>query len=181
MYVFNIAQLIRKNFFNDDYKQVFILTHNLYFFHELLHKQKDDNAKLFRLCRSNFSQLSVMNRKDIQNEYQSYWQILKDYDEGKATEVILANAMRNILERFFGFIEKNDFNELTKELEKDEKNNFFIRYINKESHSDPINISDSKEIDPQIFKEAFKKIFKDSGYEAHYNQMMNLNNLNPIN
>lgn len=172
MYVFNIAQLIRKNFFNDDYKQVFILTHNLYFFHELLHKQKDNNAKLFRLCRSNFSQLSVMNRKDIQNEYQSYWQILKDYDEGKATEVILANAMRNILERFFGFIEKNDFNELTKELEKEEKNNFFIRYINKESHSDPINISDSKEINPEIFKEAFKKIFKDSGYEAHYNQMI---------
>ena len=172
MYVFNVAQLIRKNFFNDDYKQVFILTHNLYFFHELLHKQKDNNAKLFRLCRSKFSQLSVMNRKDIQNEYQSYWQILKDYDEGSATEVILANATRNILERFFGFIEKNDFNELTKELEKDEKNNFFIRYINKESHSDPINISDSKEIDPQIFKEAFKKIFEDSGYEAHYNQMM---------
>jgi len=172
MYVFNVAQLIRKNFFNDDYKQVFILTHNLYFFHELLHKQKDTNAKLFRLCRSNFSQLSVMNRKDIQNEYQSYWQILKDYDEGKATEVILANAMRNILERFFGFIEKNDFNELTKELEKEEKNNFFIRYINKESHSDPINISDSKEINPEIFKEAFKKIFKDSGYEAHYNQMI---------
>ena len=173
MYVFNVSQLIRKNFFNDDYKQVFILTHNLYFFHELLHKQKNTNTKLFRLCRSNFSQLSEMDRKDIQNEYQSYWQILKDYDEGKATEVILANAMRNILERFFGFIEKNDFNELTKELEKDEKNNFFVRYINKESHSDPINISDSKEIDPQIFKEAFKKIFEDSGYIKHYNRMLN--------
>lgn len=171
MYVFNVAQLIRKNFFNDEYKQVFISTHNLYFFHELLHKQKDNNCKLFRLCRSEFSQLSEMNRKDIQNEYQSYWQILKDYDEGKATEVILANAMRNILERFFGFIEKSDFNELTKELEKDEKNNFFIRYINKESHSDPINISDSKEINPQIFKEAFKKIFEDSGYIEHYNKM----------
>ena len=97
---------------------------------------------------------------------------MKDYNEGKATEVILANSMRNILERFFGFIEKDDFNELTKELEKDEKNNFFIRYINKESHSDPINISDSKEIDPQIFKEAFKKIFEDSGYIQHYNKMM---------
>jgi len=114
-----------------------------------------------------------MDRKDIQNEYQSYWQILKDYDEGNATEVILANAMRNILERFFGFIEKYDFSELTKKLEKDEKNNFFIRYINRESHSDPINISDAKEIDPQIFKIAFKKIFKDSGYIDHYNKMMN--------
>ncbi len=174
MYVFNVSQLIKKNFFNDKYNQVFILTHNLYFFHELLHKQKDNNCKLFRLCRSTFSQLSEMNRKDIQNEYQSYWQILKDYDEGKATEVILANAMRNILERFFGFIEKNDFNELTKELEKNEKNNFFVRYINKESHSDPINISDSKEINPQIFKEAFKKIFEDSGYIQHYNKMMDV-------
>lgn len=174
MYVFNVAQLIRKCFFNDEYKQVFILTHNLYFFHELLHKQKDNNCKLFRLCRSSFSKLSEMNRKDIQNEYQSYWQILKDFENGNATEVILANAMRNILERFFGFIEKNDFNELTKELEKEEKNNFFIRYINKESHSDPINISDTKEIDPQIFKEAFKKIFKDSGYIEHYNKMMEI-------
>jgi len=172
MYVFNVAQLIRKCFFNDEYKQVFILTHNLYFFHELLHKQKDNNCKLFRLFRSGFSKLSEMNRKDIQNEYQSYWQILKDFENGNATKVILANAMRNILERFFGFIEKNDFNELTKELEKEEKNNFFIRYINKESHSDPINISDTKEIEPQIFKEAFKKIFEDSGYIEHYNKMM---------
>ena len=41
MYVFNVAQLIRKNFFGDNgYKQIFILTHNLYFFHELLHEQK---------------------------------------------------------------------------------------------------------------------------------------------
>jgi len=174
MYVFNVAQLIRKNFFNNEYKQIFVLTHNLYFFYELLHKQKDNNCKLFRLSRSRFSKLSEMNRKDIQNEYQSYWQVLKDYDEGNATEVILANAMRNILERFFGFIEKNDFNELTKKLEKEEKNNFFIRYINKESHSDPINISDTKEIDPQIFKEAFKKIFEDSGYIEHYNKMMGI-------
>ena len=173
IYVFNVAQLIRKNFFNNEYKQVFIFTHNLYFFHELLHKQKENNSKLFRICRSKFSQISEMNRKDIQNEYQSYWQILKDYEQGKATEVILANAMRNILERFFGFIEKNDFNELTKEIEKEEKNNFFIRFINKESHSDPINISDTKEIDPQIFKEAFKKIFEDSGYVEHYNKMIN--------
>ncbi|HAI22522.1 TPA: hypothetical protein DCP77_00590 [Candidatus Collierbacteria bacterium] len=172
MYVFNISQLIKKNFFNDEFKQVFVLTHNLYFFHELIHKLKNDNLSLFRLCRSEFSQIKTMDRKDIQNEYQSYWQILKDYDEGRATEVILANAMRNILERFFGFIDNQDFNELTQELEKEEKNIFFVRYINRESHSDPINISDAKEIDPQIFKTAFKKIFDDSGYGNHYKKMM---------
>lgn len=172
MYVFNVAQLIRKNFFNDEYKQVFILTHNLYFFHELLHRKKD-NCKFFRLCRSKFSQISEMNDKDIQNEYQSYWQILKDYDQGNATEVILANAMRNILEHFFGFISKDSLNNAIQNIDKEHKYSFFIRYINKESHSDPINISDSKEIDPQIFKEAFRKIFADANYEEHYNKMIN--------
>ena len=169
MYVFNVAQLIRKNFFNDKYKQIFILTHNLYFFHELLHNQKNKNYKLFRLCRSEFSQISEMNLEEIQNEYQSYWQILKDHEQGKATDAILANTMRNILEGFFGFIEKNDYK---KSLEKEEKYRFFIRFINRESHSDPVNISDTKEIDPQIFKEAFKKIFEDSGYIEHYNKYL---------
>lgn len=130
MYVFNVAQLIRKNFFNDNkYKQVFILTHNLYFFHEVLYKQKKENCKLFRLCRSEFSQISEMKPEEIQNEYQSYWQILKDHDQSKATDTILANAMRNILENFFGFIEKNNFKKSIEELEKEGKYKFFIRYI----------------------------------------------------
>ena len=174
MYVFNVAQLIRKNFFGDNgYKQIFILTHNLYFFHELLHEQKKNNSKLFRLFRSEFSQISEMKREEIQNEYQSYWQILKDHEQGKATDAILGNAMRNILENFFGFIEKNDFKKSIEELENQGKYKFFIRYINRESHSDSINISDTKEIDPQIFKEAFKKIFEDSGYIDHYNKYSN--------
>jgi len=173
MYVFNIAQLIRKNFFQDiTYKQIFVLTHNLYFFHELLHKVKDSDCSLFRTLKNTVSHISILDRKDIQNEYQSYRQIIKDHDKNQATEVSLANSMRNILERFFWFIDKYNFNELTQKLEKDEKNNFFIRYINKESHSDAINISDTKEIDPVLFKSAFKQIFIDAWFEDHYNKMM---------
>jgi wobble nucleotide-excising tRNase len=38
IYVFNIAQLIRKYFLKyNTYHQVFILTHSLYFLHELFH------------------------------------------------------------------------------------------------------------------------------------------------
>ena len=135
--------------------------------------KKKNNSKLFRLFRSEFSQISEMKREEIQNEYQSYWQILKDHEQGKATDAILGNAMRNILENFFGFIEKNDFKKSIEELENQGKYKFFIRYINRESHSDSINISDTKEIDPQIFKEAFKKIFEDSGYIDHYNKYSN--------
>lgn len=119
MYVFNIAQLIKQNFFNqkDKYEQIFILTHNLYFFHELLFKQKKKDLKLFRIVKSDFSNVIDMDHDEIQNEYQSYWTIIKDFQKGKATPVAMANAMRNILEHFFWFIEKNDFNELTKKLE----------------------------------------------------------------
>jgi wobble nucleotide-excising tRNase len=173
IYVFNVAQLIRGLFSSDKYKQVFILTHNLYFFHELLYKQK--KIKLFRITKSSDkgSNISEMQQNEIQNDYQAYWQIIKDHGDGKASNALLANSMRNIVEHFFCFIDKKkDFGEITKSLESEEKYCFFIRYINKESHSDAVNICDTKEIEPDIFKEAFQKIFEDSGYKDHYNKMM---------
>jgi len=174
MYVFNVAQLIRKNFFNDDYKQVFILTHNLYLFHELIKytekNKKDDREKLFRITknREKKSIISEMGKDEILNDYQQYWQIIKD---DNAPDSLLANSMRNILECFFGFIDNEKYDKAIENL-TDGKYSYFLRYINRESHFDRINISDTKEVDPQIFKEAFKKIFENSGHEAHYNRMI---------
>ena len=48
----------------------------------------------------------------------------------------------------------------------------FLRYIDRESHSDQTNISDVKEIDVSLFKEAFKQIFEESGNIKHYTKMM---------
>jgi wobble nucleotide-excising tRNase len=112
-----------------------------------------------------------MNMDEIMNDYQSYWKVLKDHDENKISNSLLANSMRNILEYFFGFIDNETYDKAIEKL-TDGKYAFFLRYINRESHFDRINISDTKEIDPQIFKEAFKKIFEASGHEAHYNKMI---------
>jgi len=184
MYVFNIAQLIRKNFFNNDYKQVFILTHNLYLFHELIkYKEKckkQDKSKLFRISKNQKKESVIfeMHEDEIMNDYQSYWKVIKEHNDNndyKPSDCLLANSMRNILEYFFGFIDNEKYEKAIEKLTNG-KYSYFLRYINRESHFDRINISDTKEIDPQIFKEAFKKIFQDSGHGAHYNQMMNLNN-----
>ncbi len=43
-YIFNISMLIKKYFFNKN-KQVFVLTHSLYFFHELIRNK--ENIKTF--------------------------------------------------------------------------------------------------------------------------------------
>ena len=179
MYVFNVSQLIRKNFFNDDYKQVFILTHNLYLFHELIKytekNKKPDREKLFRITKNQNKEsiMIEMDTNEIMNDYQSYWKVIKDHDEGKVSDSLLANSMRNILEYFFGFVDNEKYDKAIEKITEG-KYSYFLRYINRESHFDRINISDTKEIDPRIFKEAFKKIFEESEYSQHYDKMMDI-------
>ncbi|MFZ1720469.1 MAG: AAA family ATPase [Candidatus Moraniibacteriota bacterium] len=181
MYVFNIAQLIKKNFFNNQHKQVFILTHNLYLFHQLVNINRIGGSgedrfsfkgNLFRVVKNESSAILPLAQSEIQNEYQSYWSVVKDCNNGNSTKFLLANSMRNILEYFFGFIGKETLNNAMQRLDSDRKYQFFVDYVNRESHSDPVNISDMKDIDVELFKKAFKKIFEDSEYKAHYDQMI---------
>lgn len=174
-YIFNVSQLIKFNFFNKaEFQQVFILTHSLYFFHELVKKVDKRLIKLFRLTKShnNNSCILEMDRNEIKNDYQSYWQIIQDHENGNASDALLANCMRNILEHFFEFIEREKLDEAIERLDS-QKYQAFIRYINRESHSDDENITDMKEINTCLFKDAFREIFEKSGYENHYNKMMN--------
>ena len=108
IFIFNIGQLIKKEFLNSNaYEQVFILTHSLYFFYELTdtnHERRKENQKLFRMTKnSDGSHIFDMKYEEIQNDYQSYWQIIKDEKQPPA---LIANCMRNIIEYFFNFIEK---------------------------------------------------------------------------
>jgi len=174
MYIFNIAQLIKRYFWKqeDGFNQVFVLTHSLYFFHELMGRRlKKKTTKIFRVQKKQSgSEISEMQEDEIQNDYQAYWTILREHDES-ASNALLANSMRNILEHFFGFIEVEDFDKILITLDETEYNSF-IRYVHRESHSDLTNLSDMKEIDPDIFKSAFKKVFEDAGYPDHYKKMM---------
>lgn len=173
LYVFNVGRLIKKMFF-DNYMQVFILTHSLYFFYELAYIKKEDrelNQKLFRITKKNKeSKFEDMHYSEIQNDYQAYWSVIKDKSSNPA---LIANCMRNIVEYFFGFIEKNSLNNVFQKPElKDNKFQAFNRYINRESHSFGENIFDIKEFDYEVFLEGFKLIFELSGYDKHYKSMM---------
>lgn len=175
IYVFNIGQLIQRSFMNNVmFEQVIVLTHNLYFFYELVRKNGDsrnERQTLIRLVKNdNISSFFEMHYNEIQNDYQSYWNIIKEERDNK---VLLANCMRNILEYFFGFIDKQPLhNVFQKEIFKDNKYHAFARYINRESHSDGQNLFDFKEFDYDAFREAFRLVFYESGYKEHYNKMM---------
>ena len=175
IFIFNIGQLIKKEFLNSNsYEQVFVLTHSLYFFYELTdtnHSRRKENQKLFRITKnSDGSHISDMKYEEIQNDYQSYWQIIKDEKQPPA---LIANCMRNVIEYFFNFIEKKDLNKVFQKPElQDNKFQAFCRYVNRESHSLGQNIFDYKEFDYNIFKEALSLVFEQSGYKEHYEEMV---------
>ncbi len=182
IYVFNISSLIKRYFSNEksNFSQCFILTHNLYFFNELIdrnffRKNKNENyQKLFRIIKQNASsQIFTLKPTEIQNEYQVYWSVVKD--EEQENGFLSANAMRNIIEYFFGFINKSQsISEIFSSIEglKGQRYDFFKQYMERESHSDPLNSSDYKDLDVSLFKDAFEKVFKEAGFEEHYIKMM---------
>jgi wobble nucleotide-excising tRNase len=186
IFVFNVGRLIKNEFlgikthkdkdWEYKYEQVFILTHSLYFFYEITeinHAKRKESQKLIRLIKNdNGCSFVQMKYEEIQNDYHAYWYIIKDSNHPPA---LIANCMRNIIEYFFSFVEKINLNNYFQQNKF--KNNIkyqgFYRYVNRESHSLGQNIFDIKEFKYEDFKEAFAQLFKISGYEKHYNKMMN--------
>lgn len=188
IFVFNVGALIKEEFLlsSKKYEQIFVLTHNLYFFYELAkppykeikrlkeEEQEKEHKKEFHLFRivknSNGSSFVPMKYSEIQNDYQMYWSVVNDENSQPA---LIANCMRNIIDYFFGFIMNNALNEVfqKKEFKGNTRFQAFYRYINRESHSDNINIYDMKDFDYASFHEAFQKVFKLAGFEEHYNKM----------
>jgi wobble nucleotide-excising tRNase len=174
IFIFNIGALIYSEFFKSDlFEQVFVFTHSLYFFYELAdrnEKRRKDNQKLFRLVKNESgSQIKNLGYSEIQNDYQSYWSIVADNNNQPA---LIANCMRNILEHFFGFVQKLEISALT-DKEELQANRFqaFMRYINRESHSDSRNIFDYKEFNYKDFEDGLRLVFELNGYKEHYDKM----------
>lgn len=177
IWVFNVGEIIKTKFFKSkNYKQVFVLTHSLYFFYELTninHEERKRTQKLFRIIRNaDGSKILIMHYEEIQNDYHSYWSIINNENQPPA---LIANCMRNIIEYFFNFVEKKDLNNVFQKPELQEtKYQAFKRYMNKESHSLGQNIFDFKEFDYDVFKEALKLVFERNGYLEHYLAMTKL-------
>ena len=185
IYVFNIGRLIKNEFLGKKqtkdgqttwkykYEQFFLLTHSLYFFYEITetkHDERKETQNLYRLTKNEQgSKFVPMSYEEIQNDYQSYWQVVKDENQNPA---LIANCMRNIVEYFFNFIEKRDLSNVTQKPElKDTRYQAFFRYVNRESHSLGQNIFDLKEFNYTDFKDALKLLFETTGYGEHYKRM----------
>ncbi len=152
------------------------LSHNFVYEIATLIQQKivKKQYSLYRIYKSEFSKIVSIQRNDIRNEYDGYWQIIRDAKADSVCSPILPNAMRNVLEHFFSFVHKKDkLSEVLGNLGSEHINyRPMLRYISRESHSDMVNLTDFGDIDTGRFLEIFRQVFVRTEYDDHYKKMM---------
>ncbi|WP_250633510.1 AAA family ATPase [Pinirhizobacter soli] len=180
-YVFDVADLVGQVVGYTDpqsqpFAQVIVLTHNLYFFHELLHPkhQIKDHAACFRVRKNTWSSVVALDAKKLRNDYEGLWWTVREARDGVGTVPGLANAMRQILETFFTFTSMKKTVEAALDALKDEETNFkpFYRFVSRESHADGDTITDFGDFELSDYVDRFRRVFDRAGFPQHFDFMM---------
>ncbi|MCC8533513.1 AAA family ATPase, partial [Xanthomonas phaseoli] len=184
-YVYDIATMIHRELAKPDgrpqlVKQVIVLTHNLFFFHELIRQHKTSLPKahnqcgLLRVVKNTHSEVETLDPTKLLNDYDVWWQILRDAKDGKIPTQIVPNAMRNILEQFFTFTTgSSDFPVAVQKLTDADTSSKYAaldRFVDRGSHRDAINGPpiDWTEYDVPYLLGKFRAMFNAIGQEPHY-------------
>lgn len=185
-YIYEVASLIKRKIIKPETaRHLVILTHNLFFFQEILLtsvrrlESKLDAPKgwsLLRIVKNDHSDCIPLSMHEMLNEYQALWQTLKDVRDNKSQLIVLPNTMRNILEYYFSFACKEEKLEKTlAALASDHaegRYDSFYRAINRHSHSDGRNILSTGIMDKSEYFRLFRKIFEEMDELRHYCSMM---------
>lgn len=166
-------------------KQIFILSHNVYFFKEVSYsygftgKEKTKKKYKYFIVRkvNGLSQIQEYGYNNpIKNSYELLWDNLRKKDYNDDSNL---NTMRRILEQYFHIIGNGNPNNNNKELINsfDEKDRLLVKsllsYINDGSHTimDWLYIVPDENLNQTAFK-VFRQIFEELGHINHYKMMM---------
>lgn len=176
--LFIVSSLIRnliddiKN--GDGYiKQVFVLTHNVYFHKEVSFKYEGNNIKHFLLKKDNgLSSAVTCERNPVQSSYQLLWDEVRN-----GNGLNIRNAMRRILETYFQHYGDTKLEDIYKEFEGDKQIvcRSLISWIHDGSHSitDDLFVNYGEDLVIK-YKDVFREIFEKKNHIAHYNMMMKI-------
>lgn len=190
-YIYEVASMIKRKLISTKLaKHIIILTHNIFFFQEIMlstykrlapERTTPKNCSLYRIVKGSHSDCIPLSMHDMLNEYQALWQTLRDVREKRSLPVVLPNTMRNILEYYFSFSSKQEklekaLDKLATEYSAGDYDSFY-RAINRHSHSDGRNILSTGVIDVDMYFRLFQKIFEETKDIEHYNAMMGIQKL----
>lgn len=160
-------------------KQVFILTHNVYFHKEVsFYKNNRENKGLskakFWIVRKEglLSKIIKHDSNPIKTSYELLWSEVRTPSNSSLT---IQNTLRRILENYFKILGRIDPDAICNKFEG--KNKLVCKslfsWVNDGSHSvhDDLYVS-SGDTTVENYLHIFKDIFEKSGHIAHYNMMM---------
>ena len=177
--LFIVSSLIRSMFKevrdnNGTIKQVFVLTHNLFFHKEVSYSSNSPRTdEAFWTVRkvNDMSKIKRHKTNPIKTSYDLLWSELKNDDRDKLT---IQNTMRRILEYYYKVLGDMDLKEIPLKFEGEEQKNCqsLISWINAGSHilDDPLYFT-TDDSTVESYLKVFKQIFKETGHIAHYEMM----------
>lgn len=177
--VSNLINNLKKKVRSKDanFKQLIILTHNVYFHKEISFnkglsnkKQPDETFWIIRKSK-NISKISQYEENPIKNSYELLWKELRE----NPNSITTPNIMRRILENYFKFFGNVDVNEIVEGFADEDKVvcNSLLSWANDGSHhvNDDLFV-DSNQEQNIIYFEVFRRVFINSNHESHFNMMM---------
>lgn len=162
-------------------KQIFVMTHNVYFHKEITYNQRrDKDNKLkdetFWVVRKkdSHSKLEKSTTNPISTSYDLLWSEVRRSDRSNMT---IQNTLRRILENYFKILGGVDSHALCEKFDGQEKIicKSLVSWINDGSHfaHDDLYVApDDAQV--EAYLKVFEEIFKRSGHYAHYKMMMGI-------
>jgi len=175
----------KKEFANQNISQVFLFTHNFYFYKEVSFSRRlicTDYWHYNVIKINNITQIKDEYNKTIEDDYSLLWNTLKESKkniDSSTNNIMISNTMRRILETYINFvgIGADPWQIISNEDTSSSSyyiKSAFISIINEESHKVFLDSTYYHKITkehPQILYDIFKDIFKVIG-KSHYEQMM---------
>ena len=160
-------------------KQVFVLTHNVYFHKEVTFnnrrtaggKLKDESFWMVRKA-AHVSTVESFDHNPIQTSYELLWIEVRTRDRNNLS---IQNTLRRILENYFKILGGIPLDQILEDFEGKEKQvcKSLLSWVNDGSHfaGDDLYISiDEQQVDR--FLAVFKRIFEVTNHIEHYRMMM---------
>lgn len=158
-------------------RQVFVLTHNVYFHKEVSFEGSGNNVRAdvsFWTVHKNAAVSTIRGHASnpVTTSYALLWQEVARPD---CSVLTIQNSMRRILESYFKILGGISYDAITKGFEGRDQVvcQSLVRWIQDGSHNamDDLHVSrDGVTVDR--YKAVFKKIFEKLGHVAHYRMMM---------
>lgn len=159
----------------DKYKieQMFISTHNTYFFKEITYKAQNCSYYVIRKNNDLGSYAKRYEKNPITNSYEALWKELVELKDSSSN--VIQNVMRRILENYFKFLGGIELEDLVEHFEEDEKIivSSLIKWTHDGSHhiQEDLYVQQQSEINEKYF-EIFTKIFIESKHKGHLDMMI---------